>query len=164
MDGTAFLVPFDTTTGAAAFRGLDSTYVVFDERRPVDMAALKGRSGFRGGVGAAVSQRHLAAHPAPQGMSIALTQMPRGWRIAALTATAKQQPITASLADGRLNLAAEQPGDVVSLADPDTGATLLVGTQHRPGQGVARSGAAPSSFCGRRYRAWWSSRCPTQSR
>ena len=41
MDGTAFLVPFDSTTGAAAFQSGDSTYVVFDERRPVDMAALR---------------------------------------------------------------------------------------------------------------------------
>ncbi len=49
----------------------------------------------------------------------------------------KQQPVTASYADGRLNLAAEQPGDVVNVADPETGATLLVGTQHRPGQGIA---------------------------
>ena len=40
MDGTAFLVPFGSTTGAAAFQSGDSTYVVFDERRPVDMAAL----------------------------------------------------------------------------------------------------------------------------
>ena len=36
-----------------------------------------------------------------------------------------------------LLLAAEQPGNVVNIADPDTGATLLVGTQHRPGQGVS---------------------------
>ena len=62
--------------------------------------------------------------------------MQQGWRIAALTSTPKQEPIVASVADGRLNLAAEQPSDVVNMADPDTGATLLVGTQHRPGQGV----------------------------
>ncbi len=42
MDGTAFLVPFDASTGAAAFRSGDSTYVVFDERRPVDMAGFEG--------------------------------------------------------------------------------------------------------------------------
>jgi hypothetical protein len=77
--------------------------------------------------------------PLPPALSIALTQMPQGWRIAALAAAPKQQPIVASQADGRLNLAADQSGDVVSLADPETGATLLVGTQHRLGQGVATS-------------------------
>ena len=61
----------------------------------------------------------------------------RGWRIAVLTTSPKLQPIAVSLADGHLILAVEQAGDVVSLADPDTGATLLVGTQHRPGQGLS---------------------------
>jgi tetratricopeptide (TPR) repeat protein len=74
--------------------------------------------------------------PLPANASMALTQMPQGWRIAALTMAPKQQPIVVSPADGHLNLAAEQSGDVVSLADPDTGATLLVGTQHRSGQGL----------------------------
>ena len=39
--GRPFCVPFDCATGAAAFQSGDSTYVVFDARRPVDMAALK---------------------------------------------------------------------------------------------------------------------------
>ncbi len=72
-------------------------------------------------------------------LSIALTQMQQGWRIAALTGTPRQEPIVASEVDGRLMLAADQPSDVVAVADPDTGATLLVGTQHRPGQGVSFS-------------------------
>ena len=36
-----------------------------------------------------------------------------------------------------------QPGTVVSLTDPDTGATLLVGTQRRNGQGVPALRRAP---------------------
>jgi tetratricopeptide (TPR) repeat protein len=137
MDGTAFLVPFDTTTGAASFRGLDGTYIVFDERRPVDMAALRSDPIFGGASVRLLPNGTLFRIPLPQGLSIALTQIPSGWRIAALTATPKQQPIAAALVDGRLSLAAEQSGNIVHLADPDTGATLLVGTQHRPGQSVA---------------------------
>jgi hypothetical protein len=49
MEGTAILVPFDNTTGAAAFHSGDSTYVVFDERRPIDMAALASDPVFAGG-------------------------------------------------------------------------------------------------------------------
>jgi hypothetical protein len=139
MDGTAFLVPFDAGTGAAAFRSGDSTYVVLDERRPIDMAALKDDPVF-----AAVSVRLLPTGtllrvPQRDGISIALTQMQQGWRIAALTSTPKQDPIVATEADGRLLLVADQPGDVVAMADPGTGATLLVGTQHRPGQAVLAS-------------------------
>lgn len=139
LDGTAFLVPFDATTGAASFRGLDSTYVVFDERRPVDLAALKGDPVFGSASVQLLPNGTLFRIPAVPAQSIVLTQLPRGWRIAALSTTPKQQPIATSFVDGRFNLAAEQSGNVVSLADPDTGATLLAGTQHRPGQGVAIS-------------------------
>jgi tetratricopeptide (TPR) repeat protein len=139
IDGTAFLVPFEPTTGAASYRGRDSTYIVFDERRPVDFAALKGDPVFGTASVQLLVNGTLFRIPGPPSLSIALTQMPRGWRIAALTATPKQQPIAVSYVDGRFNLTAEQSSDVVSLADPDTRATLLVGTQHRPGQGVATS-------------------------
>jgi hypothetical protein len=136
MDGTAFLVPFDSTTGAAAFQSGDSTYVVFDERRPVDMAALTADPVFGSSSVQLLPTGTLVRIPHPAALSIALTQMQQGWRIAALASTPKQEPIVTSAADGRINLAAEQPSEVVNIADPDTGATLLVGTQHRPGQGV----------------------------
>ena len=137
IDGSAFLVPFDNATGAASFRSGDSTYVVFDERRPVDTGALQRDPVFQTASVQLLPNGTLIRVPLPPALSLALTQMPQGWRIAALTTTPRQQPIVTSYTDGRLSLAAEQSGDVVSLADPDTGATLLVGTQHRPGQGVA---------------------------
>jgi hypothetical protein len=137
VDGTAFVVPFNSTSAAASFRMRDNTYIVFDERRPVDLAALKGDPVFGAASVQLLPTGTVLRIPVPAALSIVLTQVPRGWRVAALTATPRQQPIAASLVDGHVNLAAEQPGDVVNLADPDTGATLLVGTQHRPGQGVA---------------------------
>lgn len=137
MDGSAFLVPFDGTTGAAAFRDGDSVYVVFDELRPVDMSQLRNDPIFHAASVRLLANGTLLRVPLPPSQSMALTQMPQGWRIAALTTEPKQQPIAVSPTDGRLNLTAEQSSDVVSLADPDTGATLLVGTQHRSGQGLA---------------------------
>lgn len=138
-DGSAFLVPFESTTGAASFRSADNTYIVFDERRPVDMAALKGDPVFGGASVQLLPNGTLFRVPLSPPRSIALTQMSQGWRIAALATATKQQPIAVSQTGGRLNLTADQSGEVVHLADPDTGATLLVGTQHRPGQGVATS-------------------------
>jgi tetratricopeptide (TPR) repeat protein len=139
IDGTAFLVPFSTTSGAAAFAGKDAAYVVFDERRPVDMAALHTDPVFANASVRMLASGTLIRIPLPPTRSLALTQMSQGWRIAALAVAPKLQPIVVNHVEGRLNLAAEQPGDVLSMADPDTGATLLVGTQHRPGQGVATS-------------------------
>ena len=137
MDGSAFLVPFDNTTGAASFQEGNATYIVFDERRPVDLSALRADPVFSAASVQLLPKGTLFRVPIPSSYTLVLTQMSQGWRIAALTASLKQQPVTVSYADGRLNLAAEQPGDVVNVADPDTGATLLVGTQHRPGQGIA---------------------------
>jgi tetratricopeptide (TPR) repeat protein len=139
MDGAAFLVPFDSTTGAAAFRSGDSAYVVFDEQRPVDMSQLRNDPFFHAASVQILPNGTLLRVLLPAAQWMALTQMPQGWRIAALTTEPKQQPITVTTTDGRLNLTAEQSSNVVSLADPDTGATLLVGTQHRSGQGVATS-------------------------
>ncbi|HEX3573921.1 MAG TPA: hypothetical protein VHU42_04900 [Rhodopila sp.] len=136
MDGTAFIVPFDSAAGAAAFSSGDSTYIVFDERRPVDMAALAADPVFGSASVRMLPTGTLIQIPHPAALSIALTQLPQGWRITALANRPKRDPIVVSAADGRLNLAAEQSGDVVNMADPDTGATLLVGTQHRPGQAV----------------------------
>jgi len=139
MDGSAFLVPFDTSTGAAAFRSGDSVYIVFDERRPVDTKALASDPVFSTASVQMLPNGTLFRVPLPPTRSIALTQMPQGWRVAALSIAPKQQPIVATLLDGHLSLAADDPSNVVNIADPNTGATLLVGTQHRPGQALVAS-------------------------
>jgi len=136
-DGSGFLVPFSDSTGAAAFREGDVTYVVFDERRPIDMASLRGDAVFGQASVQTLPNGTLLELPLPSSLSVALSQTPQGWRVAALTVPPRPQPIAAIQAAGRLTMPAEQAADVISMADPDTGATLLVGTQRRPGQAVA---------------------------
>ena len=143
MDGSAFLVPFDSTTSAASFNSGDATYITFSERRPVDMAALRNDPVFGAVSIQLLPGGTLFRMKLPPGRFVALTPLSQGWRIAALTTEPKQQPIPVTYTNGRLNLAAEQPGDVISLADPNTGATLLVGTTRHPGQGVAMSRRNP---------------------
>ncbi len=137
IEGSAFIVPFATTTGAAVFECRGATFVVFDERRPIDMAALHLDPVFGQASVQLLPGGTLLRLPVPSGVSIALSQTPQGWRIAGLAAVPKLQPIVATLVDGSLTFGAEQSSDVITMADPDTGATLLVGTQRRPGQGVA---------------------------
>ena len=139
MDGAGFLVPFSDTTGAAAFREGDTTYVVFDERRPIDMVSLRGDPVFGQASVQTLPNGTLLALPLPPALSVALTQTPQGWRVAALTAAPKTQPIAAINSAGSLKMPAEQAAEVVNVADPDTGATLLVGTQRRPGQAVTHA-------------------------
>jgi hypothetical protein len=137
LDGSAFIVPFGDATGAAVFQCRGGTFVVFDERRPVDMAALHLDPVFGQASVQLLPGGTLLRLPVPSGISIALSRAPQGWRIVGLNGVPTSQPIVATLADGSLTLGAEQASDVVTMADPDTGATLLVGTQRRPGQGVA---------------------------
>lgn len=62
-----------------------------------------------------------------------------GWTVAVRRASPRelQRAIGSRLAQGRLEFKAEDPANVIPLADPDTGATLLVGTLHRPGSAMA---------------------------
>jgi len=139
IEGSAFVLPFGNMVGAAVFQRSGATFAVFDERRPVDMAALQGDPVFGQASVQLLPGGTLLRLPVPGGISIALSQTPQGWRIAGLAAPAKSQSIVATFVAGGVNLAAEQSSDVISMADPDTGATLLVGTTRRPGQAVAVS-------------------------
>src|SRR5262249_8646128 len=60
----------------------------------------------------------------------------QAWHIASTSQEPNPRPISAIAANGRLMLSAATPRKVVALSDPDTGATWLVGTQRRGGQGT----------------------------
>jgi hypothetical protein len=83
MDGTAFLVPFGSSTAAAAFEEAGTTYIVFDERRPVDMAALAGDPVFGPTSVRLLANGTLLQVPHSSALSVVLTQLPQGWRIVA---------------------------------------------------------------------------------
>jgi hypothetical protein len=129
-------VGFDAAVGVAAFRLGNAGFVVFDQQRPVDIAPLRDDPVF----GAATVQQLPAATilrlPLEPGRALSLSQVPGAWRITTVPVASKLAPINATAADGRLRISAAAPGRVVSMADPDTGATMLVATQRQPGQGV----------------------------
>ncbi len=129
-------LPFPATVGMAAFRRGGSALVVFDERRPVDLAAVRGDPVF----GAATIQLLPAATvlrlPLPPGRSLAISQTPQSWRLGVIDTPPPLQPVPLRLEGGHLDLAADAAGEVVAIADPETGATLLVGTQKTTGQGI----------------------------
>lgn len=137
--GEAVLLPFAAATGAAAFRRGDEAVLVFDERRPIDTAALRNDRVF-----GAVEIRLLPAATVlrlslPAGRALHLSRSEDGWTIAAGDEPALRpiRPGFDAGTDGpRLHLPAEQPGRSITVPDPLTGGTLLVGTQHAPGQGV----------------------------
>ncbi len=137
------VVPGDPQLGVAAFRRGNAALIVFDERRVIDTSALRDDPVF----GAATVQTLPAATvirvPLEAGTALSLSRAAGSWRITSVPREPALRPIQAMVAEDRLLLQAATPGGVVSVADPDTGATLLVGTQRRDGQGVPTERHAP---------------------
>jgi len=135
--GTGFAVPFANTVGAALFRHGGSVFVVFDERRPIDLTALRADPVFGSASVQMLPSGTLVRLLPPAGLSPALMQSPKGWTVVLLPNRPHQGAITPEITPDHVMFLAEQPSDVVAVADPDSGTTWLVGTQHQSGQGVA---------------------------
>jgi hypothetical protein len=122
--------------GVAAFRRGNAAFVVFDQPVPIDLATLRDDPVFGSTtVQQTPTDTVIRLHLDPD-RSVSLSRSEHVWRITIVPNEPKLLPIRPIPRDGRLMLRAATPGRVVSLADPDTGATLLVGTQRQPGQGV----------------------------
>ena len=122
------LLPAEAGVGAAAFRRADVGTVVLDGRVPLDLSALGGGPAFAG-----ASVRHGQAStvlsvPLPPSQGLALSREPGGWRVALAEDAVPPAAIGAEPGPGGLLLLLDNPGQVVTVADPATGLALLVGT------------------------------------
>jgi len=138
----AVTLAFGPGVGAAAFRRGDDAVVVFDVRRPIDTAALADVPAFAAArvqlLPAATVLRLPLAPPA----TLRLQPVPAGWTLTVGTFP-PPRPIRPLLEAGRMRLPAEAPGQVVSVPDPDSGAVLLVGSEHGGDQAVAIARRSP---------------------
>jgi hypothetical protein len=134
--GAALSIPFSEGTSAAAFRRGKTAIVVFDERRPIDLGALRNDPVFGAATVQLLPNATLLRFPLPPGRDLALTQSPQSWRIGIVDALPPGQPIVPQVNNGQATLPVDGAGGVVSIADPETDATLLVGTQHVTGQSM----------------------------
>jgi tetratricopeptide (TPR) repeat protein len=135
--GVAIQVPFPAAVGAALYsRGADS-FVVFDERRPIDLAALRDDPVFGSAVTSIFPAATVIRLTRPAGKSAMLSRTPAGWRISIVSASPRPAALTPVISDGAMAFAAQSPGQVVTITDPRTGGALIVGTQLVSGQGVA---------------------------
>ena len=134
----AVTLPFAATTGAAALRRGDSALVVFDERRPVDLSPLRDDPIFGDASIALLPSATVLRVPVGPGHRLRLSRAAAGWTVTVMPAEQGPaiRPIRAEVLDGRLQLPADAPGQVVAVPDPLSGATMLVGTQRADGQGV----------------------------
>ena len=139
------LVPLEPGTGAAAFRRGDLAVVVFDSPAVLDTASLRRVRGFAEASvqpGAAATLVHI---PLDSG-GVTLVREAKGWRLS--QAEPSGTPVYGTPAAAGLEFGMAQPGRVVTITDPATGGTLLVGTASpaagQPGR-LAQGGTAPSA-------------------
>ena len=136
VTGATLQIPFSGTTGAAMFSRGPETWVVFDERRPIDLTALAGDPVF-GHADVTIHPSATVIHvTAPPGQMPLLSRAGAGWRISIGATLPAPGPLTPVASEGTLDIPAEAPGRVVAITDPHNGAVLLAGTQRRPGQAL----------------------------
>jgi cellulose synthase operon protein C len=124
----ALVVSSDAQLGIAAFRRGDSALIVFEERRAIDTTPLRDAPVFGTATVQLLPTATVVRVRIEPATILSLSRTEDAWRVSAVTREAPLRPIRATAAEDRLVLSATAPGSVVSLADPDTGATLLVGT------------------------------------
>jgi len=139
-------IPFGPQVGAAAFAMGSEGWVVFDERKPIDLAGVSqdpvfGSAQVQEWPGATLLRVNL-----PQGSELQLERRPSGWLVTAIGGDAAP-PVSDSIdvanTGHALLLTARQPGLVVSVPDPQTGGVLLIGTQLAAGQGLPVARRSP---------------------
>jgi hypothetical protein len=126
----------DAQLGLAMFRLNNAALIVLDQPRTIDAARLRDDTVFGSAVVRTLPAATVIRVPLDPGTALAASRGGHGWRVTAVTQEPVLRPIQAAAADDRLLLQAATPGEVVSVIDPDSGATLLVGTQRNAGQGI----------------------------
>jgi len=79
----------------------------------------------------------------PPGQSAMLFPSPTGWGLAIVPASPAPGALKQETARNVIFFSADAPGQVVAIADPRTGGTILVGTQRLSGQGILTEQRTP---------------------
>jgi hypothetical protein len=136
VTGTAMQVPFVKPVGAALFSRGQASFVVFDERRPIDLAALRDDPVFHSATVSLFPAATVIHFSRPAGQSAMLSPAQAGWRVSVVSAAPRPAALTPVIDGQDVTFTVDAVGQVVAIADPQTGGTLLVGTQRDAGQAV----------------------------
>jgi hypothetical protein len=136
-------VSADSQLGVAVFRRSSAVLVVFDRSLTMDTTPLRDDPVFGTASVQTLPTATVIRVPLDAGTVLSTSRTTGAWHFTAVQREPALRPIQATVADDRLVLSAAAPGSVVNLMDPDTGATMLVGTQRRDGQGVPAQRRSP---------------------
>ncbi|MGO3518596.1 MAG: tetratricopeptide repeat protein [Acetobacter cibinongensis] len=136
-DRASLFLPFDAQTGLAAFWS-GSSFVVVADHAALAMARVSGGTGLFAGLHVSVMDHatlvvlSLPAHP-----QLALTQHSGGWELAVSSGGSKK-PLMPEQGRGYVRFPMAQPGQVVAMPDPASGARLFVATSRQATGGIAQ--------------------------
>jgi len=135
-------LPFDVDTGAAAFVRDKIAIIVFDQRRPIDMAPIRDDPLLGAATVQLLETATVLRLPIAPDATVRLVRARAGWTITLppTSQTGEAHPAGGSHAIGVeptakvVRLAAKMPGKVIAVPDETSGRVLLVGTQRQPGE------------------------------
>jgi hypothetical protein len=142
-DTPTVALPFPETVSAAMFQRESTIVIVFAERRPIDLSALRDDFVFSTLAARPLTNATLLTMPVPEGRSVSLTPTPQGWRLAVIQASRAAPPLRPGFLEGKVTLPTANAAAVVPVTDPDSGATLLVGTVTGQGDAVTMERRTP---------------------
>jgi len=131
---TSMSLPFSASTGAAAFSRGGWSYVVFDERRPIDISGHADVPGFpQASVQLLADATMLRFRSVPE-VGLSLSHEGPDWKLTLKRGAARS--FKPRLTETGLMLPAQGLGRVVAVGDPDGGGNLLIGTLRQAGEAV----------------------------
>ncbi len=130
------LLPFGPGVGAASFRHGGEAWIVFDDRRPLDLANLAGDPVFAGAAVELLPSATLLRLQLPPNRVVLLDRQAAGWSISTRDGPVARPVTMPTARPDRLLFSLASSGQVVTVPDSDTGRNLLVGTLKSSGPGV----------------------------
>lgn len=146
--GTAIALDAGAEAGLAVFRRGDIVHIVLDRSIDIDLAALRGSPIFGGLEAQPAGEATVFRLPFPAPGRLVVRRDGTAWVLEASRQTAPvDAPILRAVVDAgppmRLLLEGGLPGGSVTVTDPATGETVLVGTLRQPGPGVQQARRLP---------------------
>ena len=134
----AILLPFSSDVGVAAIRRRASVVLFFDEPRPIDLSAFQSDPVFAQARVFMQANDTQITFPLAADQPISLSHQPDGWLVT-LANPADMTAIRLDASKTELHFLMARPGKTLTVTDPLSGATLLIGTDR-----AARSAFAPA--------------------
>jgi len=142
-DTPSLVIPCEPAVGAAAFSRGNVTYVVLDTVRPISVGGPNDQPAPLMAEVRRLSAATLLRLALPAGSRAEFAHVAQGWTIGIVPGMGTARAIIPRSGTSQVLMAADNIGASVTIADPDTGALLLVGTQRASGQAVLLGRRAP---------------------